>query len=109
MYIHDGPPLYVTADRSEAVEEGDERAAFLLVGPGGQLTDEEAEKYGLKAKAKAAANKAKTSAPENKAEGGDAEPSAQSSQAPGEAVVKEEVSDVTFTNEPDGPKAKRGR
>lgn len=29
--------LYVTADKSEVVEEGDPRAAFLLAGKGGQI------------------------------------------------------------------------
>lgn len=67
MYIHEGKPLYLTADKSEAVEEGDERAAFLLVGSGGQLTDEEAAKYGLKGKKAAPENKLKAGPSENKA------------------------------------------
>lgn len=87
MYIHDGAPLYLTADKSEAVEEGDERAAFLLVGSGGQLTDEDAERYGLKGGKRAAANKAKAGAPENKA--GDAEPVFTPAPALEEAVSEE--------------------
>lgn len=63
-YIHEGPSLYRTAD-DVVVEEGDARAAFLLVADGGTLDDETAAKYGLKAK-HPAANKAKA-APENKA------------------------------------------
>lgn len=38
--------LYLTRE-GEVVEEGDERAATLLVGEGGQLSDEQAAKYGL--------------------------------------------------------------
>ena len=38
--------LYLTADQ-QVVEEGDERAATLLVGEGGQLSDEQAAQYGL--------------------------------------------------------------
>ena len=38
--------LYLSAD-GQVVEEGDERAATLLVGEGGQLSDEDAAKYGL--------------------------------------------------------------
>lgn len=67
MYIHEGKPLYLTADKSEAVEEGDERAAFLLVGSGGQLTDEDAAKYGLKGKKVAPENKLKVGSSEDKA------------------------------------------
>ena len=57
---------FLTADRETAVEEGDPRAAFLLVGVGGQLSDEEAAKYGLKNKPATAENKNKAAAPENK-------------------------------------------
>jgi hypothetical protein len=49
MYIHDGPRKYLTAD-GRVVDEGDPSAVSLLVGEGGQLSDEDAEKYGLKAK-----------------------------------------------------------
>lgn len=38
--------LYLTA-KGEVVKEGDPRAASLLVGAGGQLSAEDAEKYGL--------------------------------------------------------------
>ncbi len=47
MYINNGPALYITADKKTVVEEGDPRAAFLLVGNGGQLPDDEAAQYGL--------------------------------------------------------------
>lgn len=39
--------LYVTADRATLVEHGDARAAFLLVGKGGLLSDDDAQRYGL--------------------------------------------------------------
>ncbi len=57
--------LYLTAE-GKVVEEGDPNAATLLVGIGGQLSDEDAERYGLTGKATdekakpAPANKAKT-------------------------------------------------
>ena len=41
--------LYLTRE-GEVVGEGDERAATLLVGEGGQLSDEQAAKYGLTGK-----------------------------------------------------------
>jgi hypothetical protein len=41
--------LYLTSD-GQVVEEGDERAATLLVGEGGQLSDEQAAQYGLTGK-----------------------------------------------------------
>lgn len=46
MYTHHGPMLYLTKD-DQVVEEGDPRAAFVLVADGGQLPDDVAEKYGL--------------------------------------------------------------
>lgn len=50
--------LYLTAD-GKVVEEGDPNAATLLVGEGGQLSDEDAEHYGLvKGKAVNNANEA---------------------------------------------------
>jgi len=58
MWTNDGPNLYLTADRATVVQEGDTRAAFLLVGAGAQLPLEEAEKYGLTSERKAAAEKA---------------------------------------------------
>ena len=39
--------LYLTADKSRVVEEGDLEAAYLLVGEGGELEDELAARYGL--------------------------------------------------------------
>lgn len=59
---------YLTAD-GKAVEEGDPTAATLLIGIGGQLSDEDAERYGLtgsKAKAAPPANKAKAAPAANK-------------------------------------------
>ena len=40
--------LYLTADRERVVEEGDPDAAFLFVTPGKQISDADAERYGLK-------------------------------------------------------------
>lgn len=62
--------IWLNADKTKVVEDGSADAAFLLVGEGGQLSDEEAEQYGLtkqpeKAKAEQP-NKAKAPA-ENKA------------------------------------------
>ena len=45
--------LYLTADQSEVVEEGDPRAAFLLVREGSQIDDALAKQHGLKASSKA--------------------------------------------------------
>ena len=42
--------LYLTADRKKVVEEGDEDAAFLLVGEGGTVSEEDANKYNLRLK-----------------------------------------------------------
>ena len=48
MYTHEGDEiLYVNADRSKVVPEDSEEAAFVLVGPGGQIPDDEAERLGL--------------------------------------------------------------
>lgn len=41
--------LYLNADRSKVVEEGPD-AAYLLVGEGGMVSAEDAEKYGLRLK-----------------------------------------------------------
>ena len=77
MWTNDGPSLYWDSEKQQVVEEGDSRAAWLLVGAGGQLPLEEAERYGLtadrkalaKAKQEQAANKLKTPPPANKAKG----------------------------------------
>lgn len=68
MYINDGSPIYLNADKTAIVEEGSPNAAFLLVGSGGQLTDEEAAKYGLKGGKRASENKLKAGPSENKAQ-----------------------------------------
>lgn len=39
--------LYVTADRSQVVEEGDPRGAFLLIGEGGVIGEGDVMLYGL--------------------------------------------------------------
>lgn len=39
--------LYVTEDRQTAVQEGDKRAAFLLIGKGQEVAKVIAEKYGI--------------------------------------------------------------
>lgn len=70
MWVNDGPALYLDAKQQEVVAEGDSRAAFLLVAAGGQLSEEEARKWGLLADAKAKKdtpdNKAKTPPPNKK-------------------------------------------
>src|ERR1051325_346078 len=58
--------LYLTADRSRVVKDGDPDAAFLLVCAGGQLPIAEARKYGLLDEPSAEA-KAIDGPPENKA------------------------------------------
>ena len=69
-YTHAGPRLWRTAD-DQVVQEGDPRAAFLLVAPGQTLSDDEARRYGLSADAEKAElpkpNKARRGGPENKA------------------------------------------
>lgn len=39
--------LWLTADRTELVAEGDERAAFLFASAGKRVSKEDAERYGL--------------------------------------------------------------
>lgn len=72
LYIHKGPRLWLTADKERVVEDGDPAAAFLLVGEGGQLSEEDARKYGLmdeeKTKRVMSPNKAKAAPAENKAD-----------------------------------------
>jgi hypothetical protein len=65
--------LYVNADRSKIVEEDSPEAAYLLVGEGGQVSDEDAKKYGLKApkaeaKAEEPESKQVAEPPQNKAQ-----------------------------------------
>ena len=47
MYTHQGPHVYLTADKSAVVAEGDPRAAFLLIAPGQTMSDDDAAIYGL--------------------------------------------------------------
>ena len=63
MWTNDGPALYLDAKQQEVVAEGDARAAFLLVAAGGQLSEEEARKWGLLG----SESKAKKDTPDNKA------------------------------------------
>jgi hypothetical protein len=68
MWTNDGPALWLDSKQQEVVKDGDPKAAFLLVGAGGQLPEDEARRWGLLSdeKAKSApANKAKD-APPNK-------------------------------------------
>lgn len=72
MYTSDRR-LYLAADGETVVEEGDPRAATLLVGEGGQLSVEDAARYGLTNTRKQSGEKAEApksnkvrSAPENK-------------------------------------------
>lgn len=39
--------LWLAADRTSVVEDGDARAAFLLAGPGGEILAAEVERLGL--------------------------------------------------------------
>lgn len=41
--------LYLNVDKSKVVAEDSPDAAFLLVGEGGEVSDEDAKTYGLKA------------------------------------------------------------
>lgn len=60
--------LYLTADKSEVVEEGDARAAFLFVTPGKEISAADAERYGLsETKAAPKAEDKQAPAPANKA------------------------------------------
>ena len=60
--------LYLTADRSQVVEDGDARAAFLFVTPGKEISDADAERYGLnKPAARKPAEAKEQAAPANKA------------------------------------------
>lgn len=40
--------VWVNADKSKVAKEGSPEAAFLLVGEGGVISDEDAEKFGVK-------------------------------------------------------------
>lgn len=64
--------LYLTADKSRAVEEGDLEAAYLLCGADCEIDHAEAERLGLvktKAQAKAPETKQVDHPPENKSRG----------------------------------------
>jgi hypothetical protein len=74
--------LYLAEDGQTVVEEGDPRAATLLVGEGGELSAEDAKRYGvtLKAVKDATAEPVATDEDEAKA----AEPVANKARAPRE-------------------------
>lgn len=64
--------LWLTADKETLVEDGDPKAAFLFASEGDEVSDEDAERYGLKpkkaeAKQSAPAEDKQASAPANKA------------------------------------------
>lgn len=46
MYTHEGDPVFLTAD-GRVVAAGHPDAATLLIGTGGQMTDDQARAYGL--------------------------------------------------------------
>ena len=63
--------LYLASDGTTVVEDGDERAAVLIAVAGTELSDEEAQRYGLsrsspKARSAPPATKQVKSSPENK-------------------------------------------
>ncbi len=51
--------LFLTADRSRVVEEGDPHARFLFARPGTRIRAADAERYGLVKARKRAPNKAR--------------------------------------------------
>jgi hypothetical protein len=104
-YVHEGDSLYLAADQETVVEEGDSRAAYLLVAEGGTLPDDVAEKHGLKGKAGAPTNKLRAGGNENKAR--EIQPR---DLAPGEMLEAGELppgSHATVTEE-EPPKRKKG-
>lgn len=66
MYTAD-KRLYVNADGTKVVDEDSPDAASLLIAEGGELSDEDAKKYGLK---NTAESKAEHAPSEDKAERG---------------------------------------
>lgn len=46
-YTHAGPGRLWLTEKGDVVEDGDERAAILLVAPGQTLSDDEAARYKL--------------------------------------------------------------
>lgn len=83
--------LWLTADRSELVPDGDERAAFLFGTPGKRVDAETAAKYGLIPSQEPAA----ATEPEPEAEQ--------------EAPVEEPVAEPAPEPEPETPKPRRKR
>lgn len=55
--------LYLNADKTQVVEEGDESAAYLLGGEGSPVAEEDVEKYGLTKKHFRAADEAPAEEP----------------------------------------------
>ncbi len=62
LYEHEGVRLWLAADGETVVEEGDPRAATLLIAPGQTMPRADAERYGL-------LNPKKDAPKANKAEG----------------------------------------
>lgn len=59
--------LYFTADRSKVVRSGDPAAAFLFAGVGKEISDADAERYGIGRKAAPKPEGKAVEAPEDKA------------------------------------------
>lgn len=74
VYVSD-KRLHVNNDRSKIVPEDHPDVGYLLVAEGGELSDEEAHRYGLLKSGK----KAESAPPENKAEAGPSTRNAQGS------------------------------
>ena len=79
-----GRRLYVNADRSKIVDEGDPEASFLLAGEGATLTAEDVDKYELTEESVAAPPPAEEPAEEPVPEENAEKPAATKAQAAGE-------------------------
>lgn len=88
--------LWLTADRSELVPDGDERAAFLFGTPGKRVDAETAAKYGLIPSQEPAAAT-------------EPEPPTAEPEAEQEAPVEEPVAEPAPEPEPETPKPRRKR
>ncbi len=75
-YTHKGDRLWLNADKTKVVKDGDPDAAFLFVVEGDTVSDEDAERYGLNKKsARAESDEGEKARPEpsNKARAGGSE------------------------------------
>lgn len=80
-------PLYLNADKTKIVEEGDPAARFVLGGPGSEISDADAKLYGLEEYLKPKGKKPKEPEPPQEPEITDpkaAEPPANKMQQPGQ-------------------------